>query len=43
MLNSTINYPYPVLRTNPEDYDKSIFYANVTVDPTTDGCYPCYC
>lgn len=37
MLNSAINYPYPVLRTNLEDYDKSTFCANVTVDPTTEG------
>lgn len=31
MLNSAVNYPYPLLRSKPEDYQHSIFEANIHV------------
>ena len=37
MLSSTINYPYPVLRSRPIDYLTSTFDADITVSPKDNG------
>lgn len=37
MLNSSINYPYPLLRSKPIDYLTSVFDAEMIVTPMADG------
>ena len=37
MLNSSINYPYPLLRSTPVDYLSSVFDADIIVSPKSDG------
>ena len=37
MLNSSINYPYPLLRTTPGDYNQSIFNGEINVKSLPDG------
>lgn len=37
MLNSSMNYPYPILRTKPIDYKNSIFDAVITKKTEKDG------
>ena len=37
MLNSAINYPYPLLRATPGDYLHSLFNATINVKSLTNG------
>lgn len=37
MVNSNTEYPFPVLRPEPVDYNKSVFNADVIVTPEKDG------
>ena len=39
MLNSNMNYPYPMLRTKPVDYKSSVFESNVSKENSKDGYY----
>lgn len=39
MLNININYPYPVIRPNEEDYVNTVFTGDLTVTPENDGYY----
>ena len=37
MLNSSMNYPYPILRANPVDYKSSIFSVDIKKDTQKNG------
>ena len=37
MLNSSMNYPYPILRANPVDYKSSIFIVDIKKDTQKNG------
>lgn len=39
MLNSSMNYPYPILRANPVDYRSSIFNVDIKKETRKDGFY----
>jgi len=37
MLNSNMNYPYPILRSKPVDYKNSVFDVQIRKDTLSDG------
>ena len=37
MLNSNMNYPYPILRVRPIDYKESVFETQIQKDETKEG------
>ena len=37
MLNSSMNYPYPILRANPIDYKSSVFNVDIKKDTQKNG------